>query len=232
MQLSVIMDPSNPRWETSDQRTRRSATMWKIIVGAAGASALTAVVVASCVGGDVAQRDLEEPAYVETTSATTTTRTATPATTRDSTGGIALPAAPNGGADTASAPAPTSQEGTTTVTSAPMAAQVFAQQHEPNYTPVRVPFDRASGDSSTSGVAGTTAATTAGVSVDAGPNAGHASHANNDPNNAGSNPDSPPMSAGAGRFITEAPYWSGTAWTSDADAGAGRFETERNTPAR
>src|SRR5690349_10775769 len=112
MQLSVTMDPTNPRWETSEQRSRRSATVWKIIVGAAGASALTAIVVASCLDRDEARRDLEEPAYVETTSSTTTTTTTTtPVTTRDSTGGIT----PNGGA------------GTTTVTSAPMGTPLQPQ---------------------------------------------------------------------------------------------------------
>jgi hypothetical protein len=70
------------------------------------------------------------------------------------------------------------------------------------------------------------------VNVDGGPNAGHASHANNDPNNRGSNPDSPPMSAGAGRFVTEAPYWGASAFPTNPEAGAGPFQTERNTPAR
>jgi hypothetical protein len=69
------------------------------------------------------------------------------------------------------------------------------------------------------------------VAVPTGPNAGHASHANNDPNNRGSNPESPSMSSGAGRFVTEAPYWSSSAWASNPEAGAGPFQTERNTPA-
>jgi len=242
MQLSVAMDPTNPRWQTPEERTRRSATIWKIIVGAAGASALTAVVVASCLDRDEARRDMEEPAYVETTSAGTTTTTGattgtttpgatttgatTPATaprtaTQDSTGGIAPGGVSDDGSraidgpDIAGAPI---RRGATTITSAPMATQV--DPRERNYSPMAIPFERANG--------GTDATS---VNVDGGPNAGHASHANNDPNNRGSNPESPPMTNGAGRFITEAPYWSGSAWTSDPNAGDGPFETERNTPA-
>ena len=259
----TAMDPTNPRWQTSDQRTKRSATIWKIIVAAAGASALTAVVVASCLDRDVARRDLDEPGFVETTSATTTATpvagapttaaASTPATTRDSTGGIAPNGADNGGAEIP-AGAPSSA---TTITSAPMSMP--AQPRQQSYSPVPVPFERANGDSSTSGTAGTTGTTDAGnvhragpnagptgsninpstigtteaaaASNDAGPNAGHASHANNDPNNRGSNPESPPMTSGAGRFVTEAPYWSSSAWMSNPEAGAGPFETERNTPA-
>ena len=36
----------------------------------------------------------------------------------------------------------------------------------------------------------------------------------------------PPMSAGAGPFITEAPYWGASAFVSDPDTGAGRFLTD------
>lgn len=189
----AAMDPTNPRWEgRSEARRKRSATILKIIVGAAGASALSAMVVASCLDRDEARRDVQEPAYVETTSAATT---GTPASTRDTSGGIAPNGAVNGGADEIA--------GTTTITSAPMSTQVQPPQR--NYTPVPVPFERANGDSSTSGTVGTgngpkDAAPVAGVhesnfspliratdpnsiGIDAGPNAGHASHANNDPNN-------------------------------------------------
>ena len=41
-----------------------------------------------------------------------------------------------------------------------------------------------------------------------------------------SNPD-----AGAGRFMTEAPPWSASAFVSNPEAGAGPFTTERNVPA-
>jgi hypothetical protein len=69
----------------------------------------------------------------------------------------------------------------------------------------------------------------------------------------GSNPIAPPLTAGAGPFATEAPYWGASAfpsnpnagagrftdpptgfassWTSDPNAGAGQFTTEWNTPA-
>jgi hypothetical protein len=194
----AAMDPTNPRWETSAERTRRSATIWKVIAGAAAASVLTAVVVASCLDRDEARRDMDEPAYVETTSATTTA-TGTPATTRDSTGGIAPNGAVSGRADEIAG----TTSSTTTITSAPISTQV--PRRERTYTPVPLPFERANGDSSTSGTLGTgngpkDAEPIAGVhesnftplirandpnsiGIDAGPNAGHASHANNDPNN-------------------------------------------------
>lgn len=41
----------------------------------------------------------------------------------------------------------------------------------------------------------------------------------------GSNPASPPMSSGAGRFLTESPPWAASAWTSNPNAGAGAFMT-------
>jgi hypothetical protein len=34
------------------------------------------------------------------------------------------------------------------------------------------------------------------------------------------------MSAGAGPFSTQAPYWGASAWVPDPNAGAGRFTTE------
>ncbi|MDB5215219.1 MAG: hypothetical protein JWO86_3146, partial [Myxococcaceae bacterium] len=243
----------------------------------ASASALTAVVVASCLDRDQARRSVEEPAYVETTSAVMTP--ASPAAqavapeapispaTRDSTGGVAgvagtdeiagAPAAP--AAPAAAAPAPTEPTGTTTVTSAPPATQV--QTRQPNYTPVPVPFESANGDTSTSGTGpyGVSDANTgvagpnSGVNSEAfaGPNTGPGGsnlnpreippdaanaavdagpYSDDEPSNRGSNPQSPSFSAGAGRFVTEAPFWAASAWVSDPNAGAGPFTTERNTP--
>jgi hypothetical protein len=242
----AAMDPTNPRWETSEARTKRSATMWKIIVAAAGTSALTAMVVASCLDRDVARRDAQEPAFVETTSVTTTTTTtgtaapqpqaapvaaAPAAATRDSTGGVAE--------DTASTTSTTT--GTTTITSAPAATQVPGRQL--NYTPVPVPFESANGDTSTSGtngvngVNGVNGTNGANGAPDAAPGAADAGASRNDGSrrdedpNRGSNPQAPSYSAGAGGFVTEAPYWGASAWTSDPNAGAGPFTTERNTPA-
>jgi hypothetical protein len=249
-----FMDPNNPRWETSDERRRRSATMWKIIVGALSASALSAMVVASCLDRDAgARRDVDtaEPAYVETTAGTqapataeaTTAMTPTtapaapaPPSTSDSTGGIAANGRAAQGAGTTettrativNAPAATAVN----VTSAPAAGTQ-------GYSP-RPGMSLSPGASSGLTVApGQTTDANADASVNANsanpdggaPVAGHASHAANDPNNRGSNPESPPMSAGAGRFVTEAPYWGASAFESNADAGAGPFQTERNTPA-
>ena len=241
------MDPTNPRWETSDARTKRSATMWKIVVAAAGTSALTAMVVASCLDRDVARRDAQEPAFVQTTSVTTTTATpgTTPATpapqaaavaaapspaTRDTTGGVA---AGGEAEDTAG----TTSTSTTTITSGPAATQVPVRQL--NYTRVPVPFESANGDTSSSGTNGTSSSgsTGTGGARDAAPSATDGGATRNDDSrrvedrNRGSNPQAPSYSAGAGGFVTEAPYWGASAWTSDPNAGAGPFTTERNTPA-
>jgi hypothetical protein len=241
MQLIAAMDPTNPRWETSEARTKRSATMWKIIVAAAGTSALTAMVVASCLDRDVARRDAREPAFVETTSVTTTTKmgiAATPpqaapaaaapaAATRDATGGVAG----GGGAEDIARATSTSSAttGTTSITSAPAGTQLPARQL--TYTPVPVPLESVKGDTSTSGTNGTNGtADAAPRGADAGSSRNNSSRRAEDPNR-GSNPQAPSYSAGAGGFVTEAPYWGASAWTSDPNAGAGPFTTERNTPA-
>jgi hypothetical protein len=47
------------------------------------------------------------------------------------------------------------------------------------------------------------------------------------PRKAAPNPWAPPrMSAGAGPFLTEAPYWAASAFVSNPEAGAGRFITD------
>lgn len=229
--------------------------MWKIIVAAAGTSALTAMVVASCLDRDSARRDAQEPAFVQTTSVTTTatpgTTPVTPApqaaavavapspATRDTTGGVA---AGGESADTAgTSTTSTSTTSTTTITSGPATTQGTARQL--NYTRVPVPFESANGDTSTSGTngsngtSGTDGSNGTGGARDAAPSAtdGGATR-NDDPRrvedrNRGSNPQAPSYSAGAGGFVTEAPYWGASAWTSDPNAGAGPFTTERNTPA-
>ena len=64
-------DPMNPRWQTSEERRRRSATSWKLIVGVAAGSALTTVIVVSCLDQQKARRANDEPSSVETTGAAT-----------------------------------------------------------------------------------------------------------------------------------------------------------------
>lgn len=278
------MDPSNPRWMDAEERRRRSATFWKIIVGAAGAAALSTVIVASCLDRGEERRDrdrakVEEPGITETTAASMTSPTPTayePGTdpaaaqaappvvgpsTSDSTGGVAATAtATTSTADRATAPpaATTIATGTTTVTSAE------AQRSAQPYTPGQAPFESAYGPNGVNGVAlspsaapantsPTAGGTTAGAGADGGAGSvgGNGGNGNGgavqngggdagvirdargnviDPNNRGSNPQSPPMSAGAGRFNTEAPYWSSSAFESNPEAGAGPFTTERNTP--
>jgi hypothetical protein len=254
MHFIAAMDPTNPRWETSEARTKRSATMWKIIVAAAGTSALTAMVVASCLDRDVARRDPHEPPFVETTSVTTPTTpgatvptagqaapvaAAPSAATRDTTGGVAAGGgvAANGGgaADDTAGTTTSATTGTTTITSAPAATPVPGRQLK--YTRVPLPSESVNGDTSTSGTNGTSRANGTNGARDAAPSAVDGGASRNDGSrrvedpNRGSNPQAPSYSAGAGGFVTEAPYWGASAWTSDPNAGAGPFTTERNTPA-
>ena len=248
------MDPTNPRWEHSEQRRQRSATFWKIIVGAAGAAALSAVMVASCLDRDEARRDRErdqrEPAVVQTTAVRTPTAyapgaaTAAPAvvgpSTSDSTGGVQ--AANTAATVTAPAAPTTIINNNTTVTSGEVASGA-----QPAFTPAQNTSTAATG---TAGALG--APLTGGAATDAGaartadgsppgaagsvqgrPDGGVTRDVRgnvNDPNNPGSNPQAPPMSAGAGRFNTEAPYWSASSFPTNPEAGAGPFTTERNTP--
>jgi hypothetical protein len=59
------------------------------------------------------------------------------------------------------------------------------------------------------------------------PRAASASTPSPPPRKAAPNPWAPPrMSAGAGPFLTEAPYWAASAFVSNPEAGAGRFITD------
>ncbi len=264
------MDPTNPRWQTPDQRWHRNATFWKIIAGATAASAFTAVAVASCLDRDESARrshELGEPGYVETTAGVPAPATslvvivndhageqpaAAPTTTADSTGGAAL----NGRTETTGAV--TGTAGSDTSTGAPNGNGNGANAaNNPTTGTVTIINGTPRGNYSPRPVRPVPFETVTPPPNATAPVAGHAAHADNDAANRqapvqpmttagpggtpvapgtaqsqGSNPDTPSMQGGAGRFITEAPYWSSSAMTANPDAGAGRFDTERNTPAR
>jgi hypothetical protein len=268
------MDPKNPRWEASELRRKRSATFWKILVGAVSGAALSAVVVASCLDRDEArrdrERDQEEPGITETTAASPPSTptayapgadpAAQPAappvvgpSTSDSTGGVSATATTST-AERVTAP-PANPVGNTTVTSGDM-------RRPAPYTPGQPQFESAYGPNGVNGVAATAGApvrsdanadgsgaanTTQNPSgaADAGtnnntngqqnaaPDAGPQRDSRGnviDPNNRGGNPQAPSFSAGAGRFVTEAPPWSASSFPTNPEAGAGPFTTERNTP--
>jgi len=267
------MDPHNPRWMTSEERRAKSATMWKIIVGAVSASALSAIMVASCLDrDDEARRDDAEPGITETTAANVGATAPAGTSTSDSTGGIA----------------PTGAAGSTTVTSGAMnlggvpaddaRAANGGNVGATNMSRAPVNFESANNVTVNLSGGGTVDPTTGQ------PISGHASHAANDPGNrpddglgingltntapggtaatggqvapggttttshqvapagnattgaagrrntTGSNPGAPPMSAGAGAFVTEAPPDRASSWESPANAGAGAFTTERSMP--
>ena len=206
------MDPKNPRWATSEERIARSSLVWKLIASAAAAAALTGAIVVSCLGRDGVGRSTTtyvEPPYVETVAgapAAADMPVVTPAPTP-----VAGPASTSTADSTGGAAEPPQRQtaeptSTTRVTSTTIVVQpqpaVGGYSPKPSSFETADPQDKAPSN-------GATAAQPQG-----------------------SNPDSPRLPAGAGPFITEAPYWSSSAWGSSPDAGAGRFETERNTPAR
>jgi hypothetical protein len=246
------MDTTNPRWETREERRDRSATMWKIIVGAAGASALTAVIVASCLDRGQARRDAAEPAYVETTAVMVPAPAqGNPASITDGTAcavdngraadgttgttGATIIVPPTINNTTNILPDGTTSSSITTSgprsrVSAPAATQIYTPNPPPlsaavttnGSTDANDPNNRNAPQSSVAGTFAPNPAPTTSPTNGTDPPAIPQ----------GSNPDAPSFSAGAGPFDTEAPYWSSSAWKSDPNAGAGPFTTERNTPAR
>jgi hypothetical protein len=72
------MDPTNPRWEASERRRRRSATFWKTVVAAVAVVALSSVAVTAYRDRTEAERERahardDEPGIVETTAASAPT---------------------------------------------------------------------------------------------------------------------------------------------------------------
>ena len=239
MQLFASMDAASERREI-ELRRARSARMWKMIVSASAAGALTVALVTS-LRDDHASRardghgdaaETQEPSRVETTGA----ETPRPAETRSARAAtVGIPNAPVSPDDTAGTTPGASGDGTAgaisttttssaTVDAAPLATAPLATAPPATAPPATAtPADVSSDGGSTD--AGATAAPGGGQDR-------YASEASaTDGGDAGAaqarDPWAPPsMSAGAGPFSTQAPYWGASAWVSDPNAGAGRFTTE------
>lgn len=212
-----LMDPTNPRWDTSDVRFRRQKLFWAVIASGAAALAASTMIVVSCLGRGQAHREPDQLTIIETTASPpqptpamtiviaplTQAPPATAAAANDSTGG------PNDRTAPAS---------TTNVTSAPVvqrspsmdlpAAVVAAPAPAP--PAVRAPTDTSSGvpqQGSPEGATPNVSASTTGLST--------------------STQAAPTSVIGAGAFNTDAPPNAGSSFQSNPEAGAGPFQPAR-----
>ena len=207
--------------------------MWKIIVGIVTAAALTTVIVASCHDRrERARRDVAEPAYVETTGATAVGSGTEAQAAAEAEG--AAPVAPVVTAPpaiTVIPPTPTPAPGAAAATAPPStndsaggivgipgsvvtAPRVSAPPAYPPGSAPRLapPFPTATATPPPAATPTPDAAT-----LSASPEGGTADAS---PRGAGSEPA---PTTGAGRFITEAPYWGSSAFPTNPEAGAGPF---------
>ena len=224
--LLQVMDPTNPRWDTSEVRFRRQKLFWAVVASSVAAVAASTMLVVSCLGSGHAQRDVSETRFVETAApAPTTTIVINPVT---------QPAAPLATAD--STGGPNERLGTTNVTSAPISVQdaptpppvtavvqpgtgamVVPQQAVPRQSapPARQPVDTSSGLS----LPQRPVAPAAGAAAT--PSAPSLSPTTSP--QANSTQAAPSPTTGAGAFVTDSPPWAGSAFQSNPEAGAGAF---------
>lgn len=245
MQPAGVMDPERRAIEL--QRAR-SATMWKVIATASAATALAIAIITTlrddrATSHRDASDETQEPGGVETAG---TARAGTPVPVGPQTGTVVDPSATSAGADDAANGGPTS---TTTTTSASAAIDT-GRETSGNAGAADAAVGRdlaapavvATAPPAVS-VAAPGSAPVAEASSDAGTGTGSVSDAGTtngyeEPGREASAPDGggagaardpwapPSMSAGAGAFSTQAPYWGASAWVPNPNAGAGRFATE------
>jgi hypothetical protein len=213
------MDPACERPETKLKRAR-SATFWKVIVSASTAAALSIVAVTwlhdRSDAREEAQHTQRDPAAAVAARQLPPVPVSTPTE-------LGVPSS-----DTAF------EASTKTTTSArPDAVDVAARSFD-LAAPTVAPATRVA----TAGRAGSTDAGPASdapylTTAEATPHDdgeardASASSPSPPPRKAAPNPWAPPrMSAGAGPFLTEAPYWAASAFVSNPEAGAGRFITD------
>ena len=247
MQLFASMDAASERREI-ELRRARSARMWKMIVSASAAGALTVALVTS-LRDDHASRardghgdaaETQEPSRVETTGA----ETPRPAETRSARAAtVGIPNAPVSPDDTAGTTPGASGDGTagaistTTTSSATVDAAPLATAPLATAPPATAPIATAAAPTATAPPADTSSdgSTTsdAGAAPAPGSDQGQYAREASAPDGGGArdaqapDPWAPPsMSAGAGPFSTQAPYWGASSWVSNPNAGAGRFPTE------
>jgi hypothetical protein len=204
------MDTTNPRWQPSELRRAHSATIWKLIVCAAAGAAVSTIIATTVLDhGRAAAPHASAPTAPAALDVTTS---AAPS----------LAPLPRGQGEPAIAPSPSRSF----VEARPLVDELPAPTAPVTLTSAQVATTEApAADAVASDTPAPRAAMTSEPAEAGSPVAPRAKAPVVDPNR-GSNPEAPPMSAGAGRFLTEAPPWAGSAMTSNPDAGAGRFSTE------
>ena len=225
------MDPTNPRWDTSEVRYRRQKLFWSLIAGGAATLAASTMIVVSCLGRGQERHQPAPLTIVETTAAQAPAPSAAPATSQPvtqaapATAVVVVPAAANdstGGTN--------DRTGTTNVTAAPLPQRALTTAPPgargangegavvlapPVAVPpaVRQPTDTSSGlpQQPVAPAAGAAASPTApSLSPTTSPQANSTQAA-------------PSPTQGAGRFITDSPPNSGSSFASNPEAGAGAF---------
>lgn len=214
------MDPTNPRWDTSDVRYRRQKLFWTVVAGSAAAVAASTMIVVSCLGRGQARHEPADLTIVERPAAApaapspgmtivinpvTPVPVATAPAANDSTGGTDDRA---GTTNVTSAPIPQR-----TVTTAPIAVMVA-----PPAVAVPAPVVRQANDTS-SGLPQRPVAPAAGAPLTQ--NAPSLSPTIAPQNN--STQTAPSPTQGAGAFSTDSPPNTGSSFQSNPEAGAGAF---------
>jgi hypothetical protein len=197
--------------QAAELRWARSVKFWKRVAGASVAAALLVVIVTSLRDRNESRNEAERRGRVETTAARASAPPAPAAT--DVVAEDTLDADADGAELSAPAAAPDAGDAATTTTTGGEIVLADAAVAPPaSAAMVDAALDAGASDLA---AADTDAATTAALAP---PDAGDA---------AAPDPWAPPsMSAGAGPFVTEAPYWAASAFQSNPNAGAGRFMTE------
>lgn len=217
------MDPTNPRWDTSDVRYRRQKLFWTVVAGSVAAVAASTMIVVSCVGRGQARHEPADLTLIETPAATAPAAPS-PGTTIVINPVTAVPVAP------ATAPAANDstggtddRAGTTSVTAAALQQRTVttappAVMAAPPVVAVPVPAVRQPNDTS-SGLPQRPVAPAAGApTTQSAPSLSPTIAPQNN-----STQTAPSPTQGAGGFVTDSPPNAGSSFQSNPEAGAGAF---------
>jgi hypothetical protein len=228
--LAGGVNPIEKERALAARRRARSATFWKMLVSATAGAALAIIVVVTVRDRHAGRNDSPEeareptPRLVDSSSAAAAEPIGAPTRAFDDTTGGDWSGSMGGSTTTTSAEIDAGEDATAVVRVPAVATAPPAMA--PPVPPVETTSD--AGTLAAPDAALATTAQDAGAlpSFDAGTPRTNATDAGI-VDFTSQQPWAPPsMSAGAGPFATEAPYWSASAFVSDPNAGAGRFATE------
>ncbi len=229
------MDPTNPRWDTSDVRYRRQKLFWSVLAGSVAAVAASTMIVVSCLGGGRARHEpsdvtiVEPPAAAPSAPSPGTTIVINPVTPVPVATAIATVPAANDRAGAAE-----ERPGTTNVTSAPIQPiqQRAITTAPPSVTTAPPPVATAPPSVATAAPVVRTPAfdlpqrpVAPAAGAAATPSAPSLSPTTAP--QANSTQAAPSPTQGAGAFITDAPPNAGSSFQSNPEAGAGAFPGPR-----